>query len=90
MAVKLFSKIEGGVAIVRKSPGVLVQCEIYSRAGQVFIKASGGFVRIADKFGDEYLTVLTSLKVLELEGDGVKLQGTKAPAFSIGGWGPVE
>lgn len=86
MAITLFNEVAGGVAIVRKAPGVLLQVPLYSRGKQVFIKQSGGFVRISDKLGDTYLTVHPSFKVLELEGAGIKLDGAKAPEFSAG-WG---
>lgn len=85
--MNLFSKIEGGVAVVRKPKGFLVQTDIYARAGQVYIKTGGGFLRISDKLGDTYLTVHTDYKVLELEGEGVKLEGNKAPKYAPSrGW----
>lgn len=84
MTIALFNEVAGGVAIVRKAPGVLLQVPLYSRGNQVFIKQSGGFIRIADKFDDTYLTVHPSFKVLELEGDGIRLDGKKAPAFHQG------
>jgi hypothetical protein len=88
--MQLFNKIEGGVAVVRNPKGFLVQAELYSRGSQVFIKTGSGFLRISDRLGDAYLTVHTDYKVLELEGDGVKLEGNKAPLFiskSSSGWG---
>lgn len=86
--MQLFSKIEGGVAIVRKPKGFQAQTDLYSRDQQVFIKVGSGFLRISDKLGDAYLTVHTDYKVLELEGEGVKLVGNKAPTFSASkGWG---
>lgn len=86
--MNLFNKIEGGVAVIRKPKGFLVQSELYSRAGQVYIKTGGGFLRISDRLGDAYLTVHPDYKVLELDSQGVKLEGNKAPTFNIrNGWG---
>lgn len=85
--MQLFSKIEGGVAVVRKPKGFMAQMDIYSRAGQVYLKTGSGFLRISDKLGDTYLTVHPDYKVLELEGEGVKLDGNKAPKFAPNrGW----
>ncbi len=101
MAIALFNKIEGGVAIVRKPKGYLVQAELYSRGHQVYIKTGAGFIRIAENVGDCYLTVNPDYKVLELEAAGVMLLPNKAPSFALPapiksvGWGnplppPIE
>lgn len=83
--MELFTLIDDGVAIIRKPPGVFVQAKLYHRGGKVFVGAAGGFVRITDKF-DTYGTSHPNIKVLELSGTGVNLEGTKAPTYARG-WG---
>lgn len=81
--ITLFTEVVGGVAIVRQAPGILKQLPLFARKGQVFIKVSGGFVRIGDKLGDKYLTVHPNYSVIELDGEGIKLDGNRAPVYEI-------
>lgn len=81
--IALFSEVVGGVAIVRQAPGILKQLPLFARRGQVFVKHAGGFVRISDKLGDSYLTVHPNLKVLELDGEGIRLEGNRAPSYEL-------
>lgn len=76
----LFHKIEGGVAIVR-SKSLMYQHDLYARGDQIFIKRGAGFIRITNKFGERYGTVLPDTSVDELEGEGVILKGKDAPRY---------
>ncbi len=68
--IALFHKIEGSVAIVRS--GIYhKQLELYARGDRVFVKLSGGFVRITANFGGEYGTTEPKTKVLDFEAEGV-------------------
>lgn len=44
------------------------QCEIYKRGETHYLKHGLGFVRICEKFGNEWLTTVPTIKVLEIEG----------------------
>ena len=44
------------------------QCEIYKRGEKHYLKHGSGYVRICEKFGNEWLTTVPTIKVLEVEG----------------------
>jgi hypothetical protein len=79
----LFNEITGGVAIIRKAPGILKQVPIYSRKSHVYIKELGGFIRVCERLSknEPYLTIHPNYKVIELEGEWLVLDGNKAPRY---------
>ena len=66
----MFTIIEGAVAILRKPKGVYVQANMYYRLNSksIYVKAAGGFIRIAAKFGDTWATSHPDYKVVEIDG----------------------
>ena len=44
------------------------QCDVYKRGEKHYLKSGSGFVRIVEKFGNEWLTTVPTIKVLEVEG----------------------
>lgn len=79
----MFNVIEGGYAIVRKPKGIFIQAKIYHRLGLVYFAASGGFIRIADRFGNRYTTSHPDFYVEEISGAEaeISLDGEKAPRY---------
>ncbi len=62
----LFHKIEDAQAIVRRRGGVYSQTDVYRRAGRIYVKAGGGFVRVEAKFGDYWGTTNPNVNVLDI------------------------
>ena len=62
------SLVEDASAWVRLKRGVFKQADIYRRGRNYYIKHAGGFIRICEKFGGEWLTSRPDVKVLEIEG----------------------
>jgi hypothetical protein len=62
------SLVEDASAWVRLKRGVFKQADVYRRGRHCYIKHAGGFIRICEKFGNEWLTSHPDIKVLELEG----------------------
>lgn len=79
--MELFHVIDDGVAIIR-SGQIWKQTKLYKRGQMLFVPHGGGYIRICDKFGDTWGTSVPSVKVIELEGSGVVMDGNNAPRFS--------
>lgn len=76
MALEPFTAVEDGIAILRAKQGVLKQVKVYHRKGTLYIQHAGGFVRIVPQRWDDYFsTVHPDLKVLEIEGEGISING---------------
>ena len=78
--MELFHAIDDAEAIIRKGV-ILKQVKLYQRGGTVYVPHSGGYVRITAKLGNEYGTADANVKVIDLDGPGIVLDGLKAPAF---------
>lgn len=76
MALQPFTLVEDGLAILRLKNGVQKQVKVYHRAGKLYVPHSGGFVRIVPTMWDDYFaTAHNDAKVLEIEGDGITVDG---------------
>ena len=76
MALEPFTAVEDGLAILRTKNAVLKQCKVYHRKGTLYIPHAGGFVRIVPQRWDDYFSpVHPDLKVLEIEGEGISIDG---------------
>lgn len=67
--MQLFHRIEDAQAIVRSKSGVYKQAELYHRAGKVFVKVNGGFIRIVAFFGDVWGTSAPGISVIDMPSD---------------------
>ena len=76
MALVPFTAVEGGLAILRLRHGVQKQSAVYHRGGRVFVPHGSGFVRVTEtSFDDAFPTVHPDIKVLEIEGEGITIDG---------------
>ncbi len=80
--MKLFNKIEDGVAIARFKGGVYKQLGLYARGPDVFIPHSGGYLRVCSPFGEAWGTANPDIKVLELASADVIASKTSAPRYT--------
>jgi hypothetical protein len=62
------TQVEDASAWVRLKRGVFKQADVYRRGSKHYLKHAGGFVRICEQFGGEWLTSHPDIKVLEVEG----------------------
>lgn len=76
MTLEPFTAVEDGIAILRLKNGIHKQVKVYHRAGKLYVPASGGFVRVVPQRWDDYFgTGHPDIKVLEIEGEGVSING---------------
>lgn len=64
--MQLFHRIDDAECIVRIAGGVFKQSELYRRGDRVYVKASGGFVRICAPFGDTWGTSHPNINVIDM------------------------
>lgn len=76
MALQPFTVVEDGLAILRLKNGIHKQVKVYHRTGKLYVPQSGGYVRIIPQRWDDYFaTGHPDTKVLEIEGDGITING---------------
>lgn len=71
----LFTLVEDGVAVLRAPNGVFKQTKVFTRGGRVFVPYSGGFIRVCAAFNSQHTTTHPSVKVVEIEAEGLDLKG---------------
>lgn len=71
----LFTQVEDGVAILRAPNGVFKQTKIFTRGGRVYVPHGGGFIRVCAAFNGMHTTSHPSVKVVEMEAEGLDLTG---------------
>lgn len=74
----MFTIIEDGIAILRAPKGVYRQSKVYHWRGRVYVAYGSGFLRITAKFGDSWGTSHPDVKVVEIDADGVSVDGGEA------------
>lgn len=84
----LFHRIDDAEAIIRAKGGVFKQTEVFRRGEQVFVKAAGGFVRLAPKFNGAWGTSNPGVTVIDISQDIPGLfvvnDGKRAPYYTRG------
>lgn len=63
----MIARLEGAVAVIR-CKGLINQVDCYTYKNKLYIKVSGGYARVADNLGGEWLTTFIDIKVLEFNG----------------------
>lgn len=67
--MELFHRIDNAQAIVRLKGGVFKQAELYHRGEAVYVKASGGFVKLAAAWDGKWGTSSPSVNVVDIQQD---------------------
>lgn len=80
----LFHRIDDAECIIRAKGGVFKQAELYRRGDRVFVKASGGYVRIVAKFGDTWGTSAPGINVIDMPEHvpGLSILSNKEPRWT--------
>lgn len=65
----LFHRIDDAEAIIRIKGGVFKQTEVYRRGEQVYVKAAGGFVRLAAAWDGKWGTSNPNVNVVDISQD---------------------
>jgi hypothetical protein len=61
------AKIDDALAWCRFG-SIYKQCDVYKRGDKHYLKHGSGYIRICEQYGDEWLTTVPTIKVLEVEG----------------------
>lgn len=64
-----FKQIPDGRAILRIKGGLQKEVNLFARGGKVFVPMRGGYLRICAKLGDSWLTVDSSVSVIDITQD---------------------
>lgn len=67
--MELFHEIPDAQAIIRGRGGVHKQTKVYSRAGNIYVAALGGYIRVCAKLGDNWPTANPNLTVIDISQD---------------------
>jgi hypothetical protein len=78
----LFHRIDDAECITR-SRGVMKQAELYRRGNRIYVKASGGYVRIVAPFNGTWGTSVPNLNVVEMpiDIDGLSVDSKSEPKW---------
>lgn len=84
--MQLFHRIDDAECIIRVKGGVFKQAELYRRGDRVYLRASGGYVRIVTKFGDTWGTSSPNVNVIDMPEHvpGLSVVGNKEPRWTGG------